>query len=124
MVDFSGVSVQKIDKIRVSKNKLILTRKNSDYQCKIKAGKHDFVQKLIEDAYFNNGIFLNKEINTSELKMLPAIDFNEQTTIKNYIDDLIFTLYFNIALSKLSISEALNIKKLCQKNNFYKYILE
>jgi hypothetical protein len=122
MVNFSQVSIQKIDNIKISKGCLILTHKNADYQCKIKTGKCDFIQKLITKTYFNNGNFLN-EINISELKTLPAIDFGEQTKIKNYIDDLIFVLYFDISLSKLGMPEALNIKKLCQKNKFYKYIL-
>jgi hypothetical protein len=122
IVNFSGISVQKFDKIRVSGGNLILTRKETDYQCKIKTGKSDFVQKLITETYFNNGILLNKEITLSELKILPAIDFDEQTAIKNYIDDLLFALYFDISLSKLGITETSNIKNLCQKNKFYEFI--
>ncbi|MDR2115284.1 MAG: Eco57I restriction-modification methylase domain-containing protein [Planctomycetaceae bacterium] len=130
MVNFLKINVQKIDRIKVSGNHLILTRNNIDYQCKIKTGKSDFVQKIITDTYSNNGFnncfnndTLGNEINLSELKTLPAIDFNEQTKIKNYIDDLIFALYFNISLSKLGMPEALNIKKCCQKNEFYECIL-
>ncbi|MDR3198254.1 MAG: SAM-dependent methyltransferase [Planctomycetaceae bacterium] len=123
IVNFSGVSVQKFDKIKVSKSSVILTHKNKDYSCKIKAGQYDFVQELIEETYIKNSIFEDKEINISELKTLPAIDFNKQTKIKNYIDDLIFALYFNISLSKLGMSEVLNIKEHCRKNKFYDYIL-
>jgi hypothetical protein len=66
---------------------------------------------------------LNKEINLSELKNLSAIDFEEQSAIKDYVDDLVFALYFNISLSKSTISEVLNVKKLCKKNEFYEQII-
>jgi len=123
LVNFSGLNIQKFDNIKVSGNNLILTRHETDYQCKIVTGKSDFVQKIIAETYFDNGIFLNKEINLSELKNLSAIDFEEQSAIKDYVDDLVFALYFNISLSKSTISEVLNVKKLCKKNEFYEQII-
>jgi hypothetical protein len=69
-------------------------------------------------------MILSKEIILSELKTLSAIDFDEQAMIKNYIDDLVFALYFNISLpTKLDVLKALEVKELCQKNKFYKFIL-
>ncbi|MDR0610367.1 MAG: hypothetical protein LBG58_09680, partial [Planctomycetaceae bacterium] len=122
IVNFSGINVQKFDMIRASGGNLILTRNEIDYKCKIKNGKNEFVQKLVTETFFNNGMILNKEIILSELKTLSAIDFDKQAMIKNYIDDLVFALYFNISLLKLGVLEALNVKKLCQKNKFYEYI--
>ncbi len=64
----------------------------------------------------------NKDINLQDLKYMEAIDKKEQGVIKNYIDDLVFSLYFNIPIKKSDLKDAIKIKDLCMKNDFYNYI--
>lgn len=65
------------------------------YTVKIKAGKSPIVKNLIESEYLSKGPLVStKEILLEELKFLPAIDFDKQKEIKDYIDDLVFCLVF------------------------------
>jgi hypothetical protein len=122
IVDFSEIKLQKINKIKITKDYLILTRKDTDYRCKIKIGNFSLVQQHITQTYPHNSLLSEKELNISELKLLPTIDFNKQNKIKKYIDDLIFALYFNIPIPKLGIAETTSIKKLCRKNKNYTHL--
>jgi hypothetical protein len=55
----------------------------------------------------------------AELKTMPVIDFDLQGKIKDYIDDLVFALYFNIPLEKIGLERAQKIKTECSKNPHY-----
>jgi hypothetical protein len=91
-------------------NNLILTFNKKDYQCKIERGKEDFVKKLISENYFDNGLAFNKEpVTLQELKNLEAIDFEQQTDLKNQIDNLVYELYFSVELDEKM--------RLCKKQN-------
>ncbi|MEI0702531.1 Eco57I restriction-modification methylase domain-containing protein [Brachyspira intermedia] len=115
-VDFN-TSKQKFKNIAVNKNKLILTDINGNIiEQKIKR-KSDLVKSVIEEKFS-----ANDEISLNELKFSDCIDKEEQNIIKNYVDDLVFALYFNIDIKELGLSNSEKIKKLCQKNNFYSYI--
>jgi len=61
-------------------------------------------------------------ISLSGLKELPAIDFAAQKPLNDYIADLVFALYFNIDISNLGLKNAGQIRKKCQKNEFYKLL--
>lgn len=52
----------------------------------------------------------------------PIIDFDKQEALKDHIDDLVFALYFNIDIPSRSVSKPHVVKKLCQKNNYYKQV--
>ena len=58
----------------------------------------------------------------SELKYLMALDKDLQESLKDYIDDLVFALYFNVSVKKVGISLSKQIKGLCHKTEFYDYI--
>ena len=75
--------------------------------------------------YQDNKLKLYKEdqIILSELKELPVIDFEKQKKLKNYIDDLVFVLYFNVPVKKISMDKAGEIRKNCGENKFYKILL-
>ena len=62
------------------------------------------------------------EITLHELKHMGAIDLDHQNIIKDYIDDLVFSLYFNIPLPDIGLSNSEAVKQECQKNQFYNYI--
>ena len=120
IVDFPNKIIQSFDSIRVVGNTLILCHGDKNYTAKIKNGKIKIVEDLVNSEYFPNGGLLSKrEIILDDLRFLPAIDFEEQKKIKNYIDDLVFALYFKVQLPTLNINNANAIQKACAKNEFY-----
>lgn len=121
LVDFSGVMIQKFDEMDVKEDNLVLAKDGKQIKCEIKKDKR-LVEKTIKDISENKKLFKEKQIILSELKSLPAIDFEKQKEIKDYIDDLVFALYFNVPVKKVSLSKARETKQECGKNRFYKLI--
>jgi len=122
LLDFSGVMMQKFDALSVKGNNLILYKDKRERKLKIESNKA-LIQKTIADKYGSDELqFEPGNIKLSELKSLPAIDLEKQTSLKDYIDDLLFALYFNIPLTKVGLKHRCEIKKECQKNKFYKLL--
>lgn len=118
-VDFSGVMLQKFDNVEVEENNLILRHNNDTIKLKIKNDIKlvtETIQKELKEE-FKLG---DQKINLSDLKNLPVIDFDKQKKIKDYIDDLVFVLYFNIEIGENHLNHPEKIKNLCSKNKFYK----
>ena len=120
LVDFSNITMQKFDSAEVRGNNIILIKDREEYKAPIKSKKDVIKTVLIEN--FGDKSLLPGEIVLSELKYLPALDMSLQETLKNYIDDLVFALYFNIPLTKIGLEHAADIKKACQKNEFYQIV--
>jgi hypothetical protein len=121
-VDFSSVMTQKFEKVLVKGNDLILRKDKKERKLKIKNNKA-LVEKTIIDKYRSEELeFEREKIRLSELKSLPTIDFERQTALKDYIDDLVFALYFNIRITKIGLKHAKQIKNLCKKNKLYKIL--
>jgi len=119
LVNFSRVMMQKFDAVSVKGNNLVLSKDETERKLKIKSNKA-LVEKTITDKYRSDQLeFEHGTIKLSELKSLPAIDFKKQAHLKDYIDDLVFALYFNIRLTKIRLNYAADIKKVCQKNKSY-----
>ena len=121
LIDFSGVMIQKFDDMEVAGDNLVLEKDGKQIKCKIKKDKN-LVEKTIKDISENKKLFKEKQIILSELKSLPAIDFEKQKEIKDYIDDLGFVLYFGIPIKKVGIERAKEIKGEYEKSRFYKLI--
>jgi hypothetical protein len=122
LVDFSKVMTQKFDGVKVKGNNLVLYRGTRERKLKIKKNK-ELVEKTINAKYASEKLEFEREaIRLSELKSLPCIDFEKQAQLKDYIDDLVFALYFNEPLSKIGVAKASDIKKACQKNRFYRLV--
>ena len=119
-VDFSNITKQKFDSAEVRGNNLILTKDGEEYKAPIKK-KKDVVVSVLKEQ-FGDKSFLSSEIILSEFKYLLAIDKVLQESLKDYIDDLVFALYFNIPVKKIGLNLASQIKELCRKNKFYDYI--
>lgn len=115
LVDFSGVMVQKFDSLEIDNNYLVLIKDDEKKKCKIRENL-DLVKKALEPG---GELFGKEKIVLSELKSLPVIDIESQKKLKNYIDDLVFALYFNIKLGDANINKASSIKSACNKNRFY-----
>jgi hypothetical protein len=123
LVDFSGVMVQKFDSLSVDNNYLILIKDNENKRCKIKDNP-ELVKKVLEQELSGGKLFDKNVITLSELKSLSIIDIERQKKLKNYIDDLVFALYFNIELEGVNINKASAIKSVCSKNKFYGLLQE
>ena len=121
-VDFSGVMMQKFNNIAVEGNQLVLTRENEKTKLKIKNDTKIITEAIREKFYGNKLIPEKQKISLSELKNLAVIDFERQKELKEYIDDLVFTLYFNIHLGKTGFNKASKVKSECAKNKFYKVL--
>lgn len=118
LVDFSNIEIQKFNKYKLYKNYLLLSNNNNNYKVKIiNHRKFKCIKKSLELNLINK-----EEFSLTELKNLIVIDKSEQKKIKDFIDDLVFSLYFNIPIDNINISEAKIIKNKCRKNKFYKLI--
>ncbi|MBA7715008.1 hypothetical protein ES703_124045 [subsurface metagenome] len=120
LVDFSDITKQKFDGAEVRGNNLIFIKNGQIYKAPIKS-KKDVVKAVLEEN-FGEKTLLPGEIVLSELKHLIALDKDLQESLKDYIDDLVFALYFNIPVKKVGIRLASQIKGLCHQNEFYDYI--
>ena len=110
-VDFSNLIVQRFNKVSVTGNKLILSNGKNTFECKIKKD-----QELVLGAL---KILSDGNITLPQLKYLPVIDVSRQKSIKEYIDDLIFALYFEIQPKSLNPQV---VHEACNKSKFY-YVL-
>jgi hypothetical protein len=95
IVDFGKLNVQKFDSIGIEKNELVLSN-GKEFRLKIMDSKADLVQKIIEEKYKDSGLLSTQSIILTDLKSLPAIDFDKQAEIKKEIDALVFALYFDV----------------------------
>ena len=120
--DFSRVLIQRFDDVVVEGNSLILRKDKKDIRLPIKENA-GLVKKIIEVAYGKKELELKTQaISLSELKTLPVIDFEKQKAFKDYIDDLVFVLYFNIPIERLGVNEAVEIKRRCLKHPHYQTV--
>ena len=121
-IEFSKVMVQKIDKVSVEGTNLILEKDDKKIKLAIKESQV-LVKKCINEKYDSQIAGLGRQkIILSELKYLPIINYEKQEKIKDYVYDLIFTLYFNIALDKLGLNQAGKIKAKCSENPYYNLV--
>ena len=122
-IDFSGVMIQKFDGILIEGGKLILVKGDDKIKCNIIDNK-ELVAKIIEEKYKKElSLIPGKQIiSLSELKSLPAIDFEKQKAIKAYIDDLVYALYFNVNIRNIGFNNAHLVKNACAKHKFYKIV--
>ena len=121
-VDFSGVLVQKFDDVQVAGNTLVLSYDNRKIELQIK-GDTILVATAIAEQFETPGFKLEKRrISLSELRNLQVIDFEKQAKLKEYIDDLVFALYFNIPLKEVSLDKSKEIKKACSLSEYYRIL--
>ncbi len=121
-VDFSKVMRQKFDNVLVEGNDLVLKNDDEEIKLVIKENKN-LISRVISEKCNNQSLSLEKQkIALSELRDLPLVDFERQQKIKDYIDDLVFALYFNIGLEKLGLNRAEKIKAKCSRNPYYNLV--
>ncbi|MCF7811693.1 N-6 DNA methylase [bacterium] len=117
-VDIKGLLLQKFDSVEVKGSELVICYKNNYVNCNIKDKA-----KLIQQTLIEQLTSLLDETGTgsiSELKKLPVIDFERQRQIKDYVDDLVFSLYFKVKLSEIGFSNCAKVREACAKHKYYK----
>jgi len=50
------------------------------------------------------------------------INLERQAKLKDYIDDLVFALYFNISLKEVGLDKVEEIQKDCSKSKYYRLL--
>lgn len=119
-IDFKGLLQQKFDSVKVQGDHLVICYNANCVKCKI-TGDSTLVARVVSE----NLPSLLDEKGTghiSDLKKMPVIDFERQQQIKDYIDDLIFALYFNVKLPSIGFSNRDNIRSACEKHKYYNLI--
>jgi len=121
-VDFSGVLVQKLDDVQAVGDTLVLVHDNRKTKLQIK-GDAELIASAIATEFGAKGLQLDKQrIGLPELRNLQVIDFEKQAKLKEYIDDLVFALYFNIALKEVAVERSEDIREACSKSKFYQLL--
>ena len=120
IVDFKGILQQKFDSVEVQSNKLVICYKNNCVKCNI-SGNAVLLQQII-DENIPSLVDENGVGSISELKKLPVVNFALQKQIKDYIDNLVFALYFKINLPTIGFSNREEVQTDCEKHKYYKLI--
>jgi N-6 DNA Methylase/Type I restriction enzyme R protein N terminus (HSDR_N) len=109
-VNLSSVMVQKFDFIEVLGGDLILHHEDMVIKLQIKQQV-----ELVKMSIQNNG----DDITLTDLRNMPILDHAKQAEYKEYIDNLIFALYFNINIKILGLEKSDQIKQACMANKYY-----
>jgi hypothetical protein len=121
-VDFSEVLLQKFKDIRIEKNHLVLIDGDKKTKLKIK-GDPALVENALAEQLGKSELPLERQkIKLSDLRHLPVIDHQRQAHLKEYIDDLVFALYFKVNLREIGFEKAKSIEVTCKRNKFCKMI--
>jgi len=121
-VDFRDVLLQKFDRIEMADRDLHLGFKGSVVKCPI-TGDIDLVKHVIH-SYALTTQDSSEARKLATLKLLPAVDQRRQVELKKYIDDLVFSLYFNVKLPKIGFESRQVIRNTCKKHEYYAIINE
>lgn len=121
LVDFKGIMLQKFETVEVVGNNLVIQYKDKEAKCKI-IQNPNLVNTVVSslkkmDLFNDDGIG-----SISELKSLSAFDKDYQLQLKDYIDDLVYALYFKVKLPELGFENAQEIKKVCAKHKYYQLV--
>jgi type I restriction-modification system DNA methylase subunit len=121
LVDFSKVMMQKFDTVLVKGHSLVLRKGEKETRLGIRGDAYTcLVRRVIKERLGSERLeFAQEKVLLSELKALPAIDFEKQAALKDYVDDLVYALYFDIPLARVGFKHAGEVKKLCRKHKFY-----
>jgi len=121
-VDFKSILQQKFDSIEVQSSSVIINYKDNCVKCKIK-GNASIIEANLADQL--HSLFDDNGIGSiSDLKNLHIIDKELQVQIKNYIDDLVYALYFNVKLQDIGFVNRDKVHIACAKHEYYNQINE
>jgi len=115
-------SIQKFADLYIEDNELILVTTDNTKISQVITGNPENIQKIIETEKSKGGVLSGKDFALQNIKYLEVIDLREQKKVKDYIDDLVFSMYFNIELREIGIDKADSIKEICRQSQFYDII--
>ena len=114
--------LQKFDKVSIEGNDLILEKEDKRIKLTVQENQ-GLVKKILNEKYGKKLIELEEQkIALSELKDLPIIDYGKWQKIKEYIDDMVFSLYFHIELKTIGINQSKAINAKCSQNPYYELV--
>ncbi len=114
-VDFNDTMLQKIDKVEIVENNLIIYRNQKEYKLPIK-NKTELIKSKFKDIK-------TSKFNLQELKDFKVIDFDRISEFKKIIDNLVFALYFKVKIPQKDIKSIKIAQNLCVKNKYYKIVM-
>lgn len=120
-VDFSSTLLQKVDNIEIIKNHLFLIKDGQQISLLINKNQ-ELIRKVLNTHFGNDNILpisIKERISIRELRKIPVIDIERRNELKNYIDDLVFALYFQIPLKEIKLEKSEIIRKKCLQNQYY-----
>jgi len=120
LIDFSNITVQKFDSFKCINNTLILYYdKFKTIEIKIPQNADIVEESLVNNFITNDYNLLEGKISLYDLKNLPIINFKKQKILKQYIDNLVFALYFKIPIEEKNICSPDYIHDICSFNSYY-----
>ena len=117
IIDLKGIMQQKFDKIVVQNNHFIISYKEKTIKATI-IKEHETVSEIV-NSINKLGILDNGIGTLNDLKNISAFDHKFQKELKDYIDILVFSLYFKVKLAKLGFVHKKEIEQSCSKNKFF-----
>ncbi len=102
--------------------KLFQSENEKNFQIGIRSLKEFGRIPLINE---NNYLIKQEIINSTELfleKKVEGTDNQHNKLIQEYINDLVFCLYFNIKIENIGFNYAENIRTICKENKYYSKI--
>ena len=121
-VDFSGILMQRFADVQIAGDTLVLSYNGGKTELPIKGGPK-LVASTIAEWFGTRGLKLEKHrISLSDLRNLQVIDFEKQVKLKEYIDDLVFALYFKIPLKEVGLDRVEEMQKACSGSKYYQLL--
>lgn len=81
-------------------------------------GDKKLVSQVILDWLGTKRDFKPARFHLSDFREMNVVNFDKQVKLKDYLDDLVFSLYFDIKLEKSHISNPKKVRKACIANEF------
>ena len=120
VVDFSKVKLQKYDRVGIAGDTFIIHYKMNSIECPI-IDDINLVQKFIVKLQ-ETGIF-EEQNSIADLKEISVYNIDYQNRLKEYVDDLVYALYFKLKLPKLGFEHRSEIRKICSNHIHYKVLI-
>ena len=113
-VNFDSIMLQRYETLKIQDDQLVIGYQDQVMRLDIQ-GDLDLLRRSLKLDWTLPG-------SIGDLKNLPIIDFEYQNEIKNYIDDLVFSLYFNVKQLVIGFKNRDQVQKNCEKHKFYKLV--
>ena len=118
LVDFTGTMMQRIDGARVKDGMLLLQRGESTVACPI-LRQPKLVAQVVQQHVTESALTGEGQIRLTGLRHLPAMDERKIRSLQEYIDHLLFALYYRVSLPRLGLAHSPEIQVACSQHECY-----